>query len=51
MRKLPQDWSKEKSMSVASYPIILTKEERERLTRLIRTGQSSAYEQIVARVL
>lgn len=38
-------------MSVASYPIILTEEKRERLTRLIRTGQSSAYEQIVARML
>lgn len=38
-------------MSVPRYPITLTNEERERLTRLIRTGQSSAYEQIVARVL
>ena len=38
-------------MSVARYPITLTSEERERLTRLIRTGKSSAYEQIVARAL
>jgi transposase len=38
-------------MSVPRYPITLTKEERERLARLIRTGQSSAYEQIAARVL
>lgn len=38
-------------MSVARYPITLTTEERERLTRQIRTGQSEAYENIVARVL
>ena len=45
------DLSKEKRMSVPRYPITLTNEERECLTRLIRTGKSSAYEQIVARVL
>ena len=49
--ELPADSSEEKPVSVARYPITLTSEERERLSRLIRTGQSSAYEQIVARVL
>jgi transposase len=33
------------------YPVTLTAEQRERLTRLIRTGKSSAYQQVVARVL
>ena len=33
------------------YPITLTAEQRERLTHLIRTGKSSAYQQVVARVL
>src|SRR5215470_10646792 len=45
------DLSKEKHMSVPRYPITLSNEERERLTRLIRTGKSSAYQQVVARVL
>jgi transposase len=47
----PADLSEEKGMSVPRYPITLTTEERERLARLIRMGKSSAYEQIVARVL
>jgi transposase len=38
-------------MSVPRYPITLTTEERESLARVIRIGKSSAYEQIVARVL
>lgn len=33
------------------YPVTLTAEQRERLTHLIRTGKSSAYQQIAARVL
>jgi transposase len=38
-------------MSAPRYPVTLTAEERNQLNRLIRTGTSSSYQQIVVRVL
>jgi transposase len=44
-------WSQEKQMSTPRYPVTLAAEERNQLSRLIRTGTSSSYQQMVARVL
>jgi Homeodomain-like domain len=38
-------------MSQHRYPVTLTTEHRDQLTHLIRTGTSSSYQQVVARVL
>ena len=38
-------------MNTPRYPVTLTAEQHERLTHLIRTGKSSSYQQVAARVL